>query len=141
MKKLMPYLFFAILFSSCDTKEINEQKNTDEVSQEEIASYEVSSVGQKEDLVYEGDFTGKLLGKEIELKLKEETFKAKVDGKRVKGSVNRLSDGSKFELSETKGKLPVKHFYWAGPNDLMALDENGNFPKDESSVQYLYREN
>ena len=121
MKKLVVTILVTSFLFSCGEKE---QKNTEDMSIEQSTTAEETSLYDPENINYEGVFQGKINNKEVELKIKGETFEITENGKRANGDWTKVDDGTIIGLEPKSGSISVKNYSISDNNTWVALSDS-----------------
>ena len=139
MTRLLGFLTLIFIVVSCNGNKDENLVEAGELSKEDIESIAKTSESNFDEIEYVGTFKGEVSGKEVMLILSEDSFKLVVGENNTKGKIIRLDDGSKFELVADKS-LFVKYLEWSDIDLLEVLDEEGNYPEDESKEAFLTKQ-
>ena len=121
MKKLVGTIIMTSFLLACSEKA---PKNAEDMSLEQITTAEESSLYDPENIQYEGVFQGKINNKEVELKIKGETFEITENGKHAQGDWTKVDDGTIIGLEPKSGSVSVKNYSISDNNTWVALSDS-----------------
>lgn len=133
MNKLIATLLVTAFLYSCGEKEV---KTSEDLTIEESIDTDETSLYDSENINYQGTFQGKIKNKEVELKIKGETFEISENGKKATGNWTVVDDGTIIGLEPTSGSVSVKNYGFSDNNTWVALSDSLTYLEPE---QYLKR--
>jgi len=120
MRKIVLLTVSAGLFLfSCGSK--NETVEG-ELSEEQIEALEENAQINLDQIKYEGTYKGKIQGKEIVLKLEDDSFELTENGQKVRGAWSKIDDGTVIELEPKSGKVSIRHYNWSDNDTWVAME-------------------
>lgn len=133
MNKILIAIFFGLLIVSCGSKDTESKDQTGTENQ-----FDISDDGEirVEEIVYKGLYKGEINGKEVELKIDDESFSATENGKKINGNWEKVNDGTIIGLRPKSGKMSVANYVYSDSETWIALTDSLTYIEPE---QYLKR--
>lgn len=123
MRKMILLIAVSAFTFSCD----NKIESDPVISKEDMQSIDESGMNTVEEKKFEGDFSGEIKGKKIQLTLNSDTYKLNIDGKKYEGKFYLVDDGNQIELEGA----PLPYYNYESAERLLVLNEDGSFPEKD----------